>query len=84
MCFQQFDAGGCGFLQVNVEWNVPARPNGDVLSYCVYQKDPAQLSVTRTVITPDESSFSHRRITLQGLAPYHRSVYFKLVKQLNW
>lgn len=60
-------------LQVKVQWNPPARPNGDVVSYTVHHKDPVQLNVTSTLITPGESAFSARRITLHGLAAYHRS-----------
>lgn len=57
-----------------VQWNSPARPNGDIVSYTVHHKDPVQLDVTSTLITPDESEFSARHITLHGLAAYHRSV----------
>lgn len=70
----QFHAFDCLLYQVKVEWNSPARPNGDIVSYAVYQKDPVQLSITSTVITPDENDFSDRQITLHGLAAYHRSV----------
>ncbi|TWW67416.1 Usherin Usher syndrome type IIa protein [Takifugu flavidus] len=58
--------------EVKVWWNSPARPNGDIVSYAVYQKDPVQLSITSTVITPDQSGFSDRHITLHGLTAYHR------------
>lgn len=44
------------------------------MSYTVHQKDPVQLSITSTVITPDENHFSDRQITLRSLAAYHRSV----------
>lgn len=59
---------------MKVQWNSPARPNGDIVSYTVHHKDPVQLDITSTLITPDESEFSARRITLHGLAAYHRSV----------
>lgn len=71
--FIQFNAVGYWLHQVKVEWNSPARPNGDIVSYTVYQKDPVQLSTASTVITPDETHFSVRQITLRGLAAYHRS-----------
>ncbi|TDH17235.1 hypothetical protein EPR50_G00006290 [Perca flavescens] len=58
--------------QLRVEWNTPARPNGDIVSYTVYQRDPVQLSITSTVFTPEDSDFSVRHTTLHGLAPYHR------------
>lgn len=61
-------------FQVRVEWSSPVRPNGDIVSYTVYQRDPVQLDVTSTVFTPEASAFSERLTTLQGLAPYHRSV----------
>uniref|UniRef100_A0A3P8RYW1 Usherin n=1 Tax=Amphiprion percula TaxID=161767 RepID=A0A3P8RYW1_AMPPE len=38
-----------GASQVRVEWRTPARPNGDIVSYTVYQRDPVQLSITSTV-----------------------------------
>lgn len=58
--------------QVKVEWNSPARPNGEIVSYTVHHKDPVQLDITSTLITPDESDFSARVTTLHGLAAYHR------------
>ncbi|XP_070842368.1 usherin [Chaetodon trifascialis] len=61
-----------GPSQVRVEWSTPARPNGDIVSYTVHQRDPVQLSITSTVFTAEESDFSNRRTTLQGLAAYHR------------
>ncbi|XP_069030560.1 usherin [Embiotoca jacksoni] len=61
-----------GASQVRVEWWTPARPNGDIVSYTVYQRDPVQLSILSTVFTPEDSSFSDRHTTLRGLAPYHR------------
>lgn len=65
----------CRFsFQVKVEWNSPARPNGDIVSYTVHQRDPVRLSITSTLITPEESDFSDRHATLHGLAAYHRSV----------
>ncbi|KAM7406312.1 hypothetical protein PAMP_000697 [Pampus punctatissimus] len=60
-----------GSSQVKVEWSTPARPNGDIVSYTVYQRDPVQLNMMTTVYTPDDSAFSERHTTLQGLAPYH-------------
>ncbi|XP_061670381.1 usherin isoform X4 [Syngnathoides biaculeatus] len=61
-----------GPTQVKVEWNIPARPNGDIISYTIYHRDPIQLSVSSTVYTPEDAVFSERRATLQGLAPYRR------------
>ncbi|XP_051795531.1 usherin [Acanthochromis polyacanthus] len=61
-----------GASQVRVEWRTPARPNGDIVSYTVYQRDPVQLSITSTVFTPEDRAFSDRHTTLQGLDPYHR------------
>lgn len=69
-----FHAGGCLLYQVKVQWNSPARPNGDIVSYTVYQKDPVQLGITSSVITPDNNDFSERQTTLHGLDAYHRSV----------
>ncbi|XP_039982949.1 usherin [Xiphias gladius] len=61
-----------GPSQVRVEWSSPVRPNGEIVSYTVYQRDPVQLSITSTVFTPKDSAFSDRHTTLHGLAPYHR------------
>ncbi|KAK2854220.1 hypothetical protein Q5P01_006881 [Channa striata] len=58
--------------QVRVEWGAPARPNGDIVRYTVYQRDPVQLRTNSTVFTPDDSAFSDRHTTLDGLDPYHR------------
>lgn len=44
------------------------------MSYAVYQKDPVQLSIASTVITPEENDFSEKQITLHSLAAYRRSV----------
>ncbi|XP_078016774.1 usherin [Epinephelus lanceolatus] len=61
-----------GPTQLRIEWSTPARPNGDIVSYTVYQRDPVQLSTTSTVFIPEDSDFSERHSTLSGLAPYHR------------
>ncbi|XP_068597953.1 usherin [Brachionichthys hirsutus] len=61
-----------GPSRVRVEWSTPARPNGDIVSYAVYQRDPVQLSITNVVFTPEESDFSSRSTTLHGLTAYHR------------
>uniref|UniRef100_A0A3P9BUF9 Usherin n=1 Tax=Maylandia zebra TaxID=106582 RepID=A0A3P9BUF9_9CICH len=58
--------------QVRVEWQPPARPNGDLVSYTVYQRDPVQLSIISSDFTPQDSAFSERHTILHGLAPYHR------------
>ncbi|CAJ1048931.1 LOW QUALITY PROTEIN: usherin [Xyrichtys novacula] len=61
-----------GPSQVKVEWSPPARPNGDIVSYTVHHRDPVQLGITSTVFTPEDSDFSNRNTTLEGLAAYHR------------
>ncbi|XP_068431767.1 usherin [Clinocottus analis] len=61
-----------GPSQLRVDWSTPARPNGDIVSYTVYQKDPVQLRITSTVFTHEDGDFSDRHTTLHGLAPYHR------------
>nr|XP_040024120.1 usherin isoform X2 [Gasterosteus aculeatus aculeatus] len=58
--------------QVRVDWSTPARPNGDIVSYTVYQRDPVQLRITSTVFTPEDGDFSDKHTTLRGLAPHHR------------
>ncbi|MED6271831.1 hypothetical protein CHARACLAT_024313, partial [Characodon lateralis] len=56
--------------QVRVEWQTPARPNGQIVSYAVYLRDPVQLNITNAVFTPEHSVFSDKQIILQGLSPY--------------
>ncbi|XP_029354432.1 usherin [Echeneis naucrates] len=58
--------------QVRVDWSPPVRPNGDIVSYTVYQRDPLQLKITSTEFTPEDGAFSDRHTILYGLAPYHR------------
>uniref|UniRef100_A0A3B5M4G7 Usher syndrome 2A (autosomal recessive, mild) n=1 Tax=Xiphophorus couchianus TaxID=32473 RepID=A0A3B5M4G7_9TELE len=46
---------GVGFptltsLEVGVEWQTPARPNGDIVSYSVYLRDPVHLNITSSSI----------------------------------
>nr|XP_061796460.1 usherin-like [Nerophis lumbriciformis] len=58
--------------QVKVEWNIPARPNGEIISYTIYHREPVQLRVSSTVYTPQDSVFFERRTSLQELYPYRR------------
>uniref|UniRef100_A0A1A7W9R6 Usher syndrome 2A (Autosomal recessive, mild) n=3 Tax=Nothobranchiidae TaxID=405002 RepID=A0A1A7W9R6_9TELE len=58
--------------QVRVEWQIPARPNGDIVGYNVHLRDPVQLRVISTAISPNDRIFSERQTVLHGLAPYHR------------
>lgn len=44
------------------------------MSYTVHHRDPVQLGITSTVFSPEESDFSNRHTTLDGLAAYHRYV----------
>ncbi len=57
-----------------MEWSTPARPNGDIVSYTVHQRDPVHLSIISTAFHSEEREFSDRHTTLHGLAAYHRSV----------
>lgn len=71
---------------MKVEWQTPARPNGDIVGYTVYLRDPVQLSINSTALTPEDEAFSYRQTTLHGLAPHHRSVRNELcfrAAQLN-
>ncbi|AWP01780.1 putative usherin-like [Scophthalmus maximus] len=61
-----------GPSQVRVEWGSPVRPNGEIVSYTVYQRDPVQVSVNSTVFTPKDRAFADRHTTLHGLAPSYR------------
>ncbi|XP_029001116.1 usherin isoform X2 [Betta splendens] len=57
---------------VRVEWAAPAHPNGDIVSYTVYQRDPVRLGISSTLFTAEEPAFSERHTALHGLDPYHR------------
>ncbi|KAM4744035.1 usherin isoform 2-T2 [Anableps anableps] len=58
--------------QIRVEWQTPARPNGDIVNYTVYLRDPVHLNTTSAVFTPEDSVFSDKQTILHGLGPYHR------------
>ncbi|CAL9701681.1 unnamed protein product [Knipowitschia caucasica] len=58
--------------QLTVEWSVPAQPNGEIVRYILHKRDPVHLRVVSSEFTPGDSSFSDRRIVLDGLFPNHR------------
>ncbi|XP_015250616.1 PREDICTED: usherin-like [Cyprinodon variegatus] len=58
--------------RVRVEWQTPARPNGEIVSYAVYLRDPVQLNITSAIFTQEDSSFYDKQIILHRLSPYHR------------
>ena len=49
------------------------RPNGEIVSYTVYQRDPALLATLSVSLGQEDSAFSGRSTTLQDLKPHHRS-----------
>ncbi|KAJ7988957.1 hypothetical protein DPEC_G00314570 [Dallia pectoralis] len=58
--------------QVRVLWEPPARPNGVIIKYNVYQRDPAMASTRSFLFEPGHSAFSGHSTTLQELRSYHR------------
>uniref|UniRef100_A0A8C7Q6N4 Usher syndrome 2A (autosomal recessive, mild) n=1 Tax=Oncorhynchus mykiss TaxID=8022 RepID=A0A8C7Q6N4_ONCMY len=61
-----------GPRQLRVDWEPPARPNGVIVSYTVYQRDPTLPSTHSFLYDPEHSAFSGRSIILKQLTPYHR------------
>ncbi|XP_045063342.1 usherin [Coregonus clupeaformis] len=61
-----------GPRQVRVDWEPPARPNGVIVSYTVYQRDPTLPSTYSFLYDPEHSAFSRRSIILKELTSYHR------------
>lgn len=61
-------------VKLRVDWEPPARPNGVIVSYTVYQRDPTLPSTHSFLYDPEHSAFSGRSIILKQLTPYHRSV----------
>ncbi|KAL0969312.1 hypothetical protein UPYG_G00225390 [Umbra pygmaea] len=58
--------------QVRVTWGPPARPNGVIIRYTVYMRDPAMASTHSFLYDPAHTSFTEHSTILQGLTPYHR------------
>ncbi|KAM6979899.1 usherin [Aplochiton taeniatus] len=58
--------------KVRVDWSPPARPNGDLVSYTVHQRDPALATSHSFPFGPGDSAFSGHSTTLQDLWPHQR------------
>ncbi|XP_076156222.1 usherin [Alosa pseudoharengus] len=66
----KLQATGAG--SVLVQWEAPGRPNGAILSYSVYSRDPAEPSSRRHLFPPEHSAFQSRSTSLTGLKPHYR------------
>nr|XP_009291422.1 usherin [Danio rerio] len=61
-----------GPFSVMVKWDPPARPNGVIISYSLYKRDPAENNVKRFVFASHHSAFQSRSFSLNTLKPYYR------------
>ncbi|XP_030630773.1 LOW QUALITY PROTEIN: usherin [Chanos chanos] len=61
-----------GPASLMVQWDPPARANGVIISYSLYQRDPAEPNLRRLVFSPQHSAFQSRNHSLTGLKPHHR------------
>lgn len=61
-----------GPFRVMVQWDSPARPNGVIITYSLYKRDPAEQNVKHFVFPSHHSAFQSQRFTLIELKPYYR------------
>ncbi|KAG7465654.1 hypothetical protein MATL_G00155810 [Megalops atlanticus] len=57
---------------VLVMWDPPARPNGEILNYTIYRRDPTEPDVRSFTYPSQHTSFHARSVFLSGLKAYHR------------
>lgn len=61
-----------GPFSVMVQWDPPARPNGVIITYSLYKRDPAEPNVKRFVFASHHNAFQSQRFSLTELKPYYR------------
>lgn len=61
-----------GPFSVMVQWEPPARPNGVIISYSLYKRDPAEPNVKRFIFASHHSAFQSQSFSLTALKPYYR------------
>ncbi|KAK7153113.1 hypothetical protein R3I93_011118 [Phoxinus phoxinus] len=61
-----------GPFSIMVQWEPPARPNGVIISYSLYKRDPAEPNVKRFIFASHHSAFQSQSFSLTALKPYYR------------
>ncbi|XP_056624652.1 usherin [Triplophysa dalaica] len=61
-----------GPFSVMVQWDPPARPNGVIITYSLYKRDPAEPNVKRFVFASHHNAFQSQTFSLTELKPYYR------------
>ncbi|XP_052001042.1 usherin [Xyrauchen texanus] len=61
-----------GPFSIMVKWDPPARPNGVILSYSLYKRDPAEPNVKYFIFASHHSAFQSQSFSLTALKPFHR------------
>lgn len=61
-----------GPFRVMVQWDPPARPNGVIITYSLYKRDPTEPNVKRFVFASHHSAFQSQSFSLTELKPYYR------------
>uniref|UniRef100_A0A8C1J3X3 Usherin n=1 Tax=Cyprinus carpio TaxID=7962 RepID=A0A8C1J3X3_CYPCA len=61
-----------GPFSIMVQWDPPARPNGVIISYSLYKRDPAEPDMKRLIFASHHSAFQSRSFSLTALKPYYR------------
>ncbi|TRY59653.1 hypothetical protein DNTS_027396, partial [Danionella cerebrum] len=60
-----------GPFSILVQWDPPARPNGHIISYSIYKRDPTEPNVQRFVFISLHDTFQSRSFTLTELKPFY-------------
>ncbi|XP_016124971.1 usherin [Sinocyclocheilus grahami] len=61
-----------GPFSIMVQWDTPARPNGVIISYSLYKRDPAEPDVKRFIFASHHSAFQSQSFSLTALKAYYR------------
>ncbi|RXN20724.1 usherin [Labeo rohita] len=61
-----------GPFSIMVQWEPPARPNGVIISYSLYKRDPAEPNVKRFIFASHHSAFQSQSFSITALKPYYR------------
>ncbi|XP_065144388.2 usherin [Paramisgurnus dabryanus] len=59
-------------FSIVVRWDPPARPNGIIITYSLYKRDPAELNVKRVSFASHHNAFQSQSFLLTELKPYYR------------
>lgn len=61
-----------GPFSIMVQWDPPVRPNGVIISYSLYNRDPAEPNMKRYIFASHHSAFQSQSFSLTALKPYYR------------